>query len=104
MNTRIEIGRVAVAKLQVASVLHDFIETEALPGSGVTSAEFWSGLAAMIRELAPINRQFLDLRNELQARIDDFHRVNAGAPTDPGSSRPARWTRPRNPTSSRYAP
>jgi malate synthase len=83
MNTRIEIGRVAVAKLQVARVLHDFIETEALPGSGVTSAEFWSGLAELIRELSPLNRQFLDLRNELQARIDDFHRVGAGAPIDP---------------------
>src|SRR5262245_43776090 len=85
MNTRIEIGRVAVAKLQVARALHDFIETEALPGAGVTSAEFWSGLAALIRELAPLNRQFLDLRNELQARIDDFHRVNVGAPIDPAA-------------------
>jgi malate synthase len=83
MNSRIEIGRIAVCKLQVARVLHDFIETEALPGSGVTSAEFWSGLAELIHELAPLNRQFLDLRNELQARIDDFHRVGAGAPVDP---------------------
>jgi malate synthase len=85
MNTRIEIGRVAVAKLQVARVLHDFIETEALPGSGVTSAEFWSGLAELIHELAPLNRQFLDLRNELEARIDVFHRVGAGAPIDPAA-------------------
>ena len=83
MNSRIEIGRVAVAKLQVASVLHDFIETEALPGSSATSAEFWSGLAELIHELAPLNRQFLDLRNELEARIDVFHRVGAGAPIDP---------------------
>src|SRR5262245_392941 len=85
MNSRIEIGRVAVAKLQVASVLHDFIETEALPGSGITSAEFWSGLAELIHELAPLNRQFLDLRNELEARIDVFHRVGAGAPIDPAA-------------------
>ena len=75
--------RVKVAKLAVASALYDFIETEALPGSGVTAGEFWSGLATLIHELAPLNRQFLDLRNELQARIDDFHRVNVGAPVDP---------------------
>jgi malate synthase len=85
MNTRIEIGRVAVAKLQVARVLHDFIETEALPGSGITSQEFWAGLATLIRDLAPLNRQFLDLRNELQGRVDDFHRVNAGVPIDPAA-------------------
>jgi malate synthase len=85
MNSRIEISRVAVAKLQVARVLHDFIETEALPGSGVTSGEFWSGLAMLIHELAPLNRQFLDLRSELQASIDDFHRVNAGASLDPAT-------------------
>ncbi len=64
--------RVKVGKLAVASALYDFIETEALPGSGVTAQEFWSGLATLIHELAPLNRQFLDLRNELQARIDDF--------------------------------
>src|SRR5215510_5966660 len=85
MNSRIEISRVAVAKLQVARVLHDFIETEALPGSGVTSGEFWTGLATLIRDLAPLNRQFIDLRNELQGRIDDFHRINTGAPVDPAA-------------------
>jgi malate synthase len=77
--------RVKVAKLAVASTLYDFIETEALPGSGVTAGEFWSGLATLIQELAPLNRQFLDLRNELQARIDDFHRVNVGATIDPAA-------------------
>src|SRR5262247_1105674 len=85
MNSRIEISRVAVAKMQVARVLHEFIETEALPGSGVTSGEFWSGLATLIQELSPLNRQFLDLRNELQTRIDDFHRVNMSMPIDPAA-------------------
>ena len=85
MNSRIEISRVAVGKLQVARVLHDFIETEALPGSGITTGEFWNGLAALIHELSPLNRQFLDLRNELQASIDDFHRVNVDASVDPAA-------------------
>ena len=75
--------RVKVAKLAVAATLYDFIESEALPGSGVTAGEFWNGLATLIHELAPLNRQFLDLRSELQARIDDFHRVGAGASIDP---------------------
>ena len=75
--------RVKVGKFAVAATLYDFIESEALPGSGVTAGEFWSGLATLIHELAPLNRQFLDLRSELQARIDDFHRVGAGASIDP---------------------
>lgn len=33
--------RIQVGGLQVASVLHDFIENEALPGTGVDSAAFW---------------------------------------------------------------
>jgi malate synthase len=74
--------RIKVAGLQVARVLHDFIAGEALPGSGLTAAEFWAGFAVLIRELGPRNRELLRLRNELQARIDDFHRASAGAPLD----------------------
>jgi malate synthase len=74
--------RIKVAGLQVARVLHDFIAGEALPGSGLTAAEFWAGFAVLIRELGPRNRELLRLRNELQARIDDFHRAGAGAPLD----------------------
>ena len=69
MNSRIEIGRIEVAGLRVARVLHDFIEREALPGSGVTSQEFWSGLGAMIRELGPRNRRLLALRDEPSASL-----------------------------------
>jgi malate synthase len=74
--------RIKVAGLQVARALHEFITGEALPGSGLTAAEFWSAIAALIRELGPRNRELLRVRNELQARIDDFHRASAGAPLD----------------------
>src|SRR5829696_3366393 len=70
--------RVQVGGLSVAKVLHAFIEGEALPGTGVASDAFWSGLAELVRDLAPRNRELLDLRDQLQARIDDYHRTNAG--------------------------
>jgi len=57
--------RIKVAGLQVARVLHDFIAGEALPGSGLTAAEFWAGFAVLIRELGPRNRELLRLRNEI---------------------------------------
>jgi malate synthase len=70
--------RIPVAGLQVADVLYDFIETEALAGADLTVEEFWGGLAAMIRHFGPQNRQLLAFRNTLQTRIDDFHRAHAG--------------------------
>src|SRR5215212_1951961 len=70
--------RVQVGGLSVAKALHAFIEGEALPGTGVTSDAFWSGLAALVRDLSLRNRELLRLRDQLQARIDDHHRTNAG--------------------------
>src|SRR5215212_5743751 len=70
--------RVQVGGLSVAKALHAFIEGEALPGTGVTSDAFWSGLAALVRDLSLRNRELLRLRDQLQARIDDYHRTNAG--------------------------
>ncbi len=68
--------RVGRNGLQVAGVLADFIETEALPGSGVGSARFWEELAALIADMAPRNRALLEKRAALQEQIDDWFRKN----------------------------
>ncbi|MGV9712041.1 malate synthase G [Gordonia sp. NPDC003424] len=68
--------RVTVNGLQVASVLYDFINTEALPGTGVDQDAFWQGAAAVINDLAPRNRELLGIRDDLQAKIDQWHREN----------------------------
>src|SRR5690349_24059914 len=36
----------------------------------------------LVRHLGPRNRELLDLRDQLQARIDEYHRTNAGKPFD----------------------
>jgi len=59
--------------LQVARKLRDFINEEALPGTGVTAERFWSGLEALIDELGPENRALLSRRDALQASIDAWH-------------------------------
>ncbi len=74
--------RVDAGGLKVAAVLHDFLETEALPGTGIEAGRFWSGLAAILADLAPRNRHLLQVRDELQARIDGWHRERAGQPID----------------------
>lgn len=69
---------VKVGNLQVASALYQFIQQEALPGSGVESDDFWSGFDALIHEMAPINKQLLAKRDRIQEKIDAWHRGHQG--------------------------
>ncbi|WP_067666229.1 malate synthase G [Nocardia miyunensis] len=77
MTERIQIGG-----LQVASVLHDFVQNEALPGTGVDSAAFWTGAEQVINDLAPRNRALLAERDEIQGKLDAWHAENPGAGYD----------------------
>ena len=72
--------RVDANGLQVAKELYDFIETEALPGTGVDNAAFWSGFSTLIHDLTPKNRALLDKRLDLQAKLNDWHKANPGKP------------------------
>jgi malate synthase len=77
MTTSIQVGR-----LQVEQALHDFINREALPGTGVSEQQFWSGLDTLMHDLAPMNMGLLAVRDGLQAKIDDWHRAHKGKPLD----------------------
>ena len=74
--------RIQVGGLQVAKVLHDFVENEALPGSGVDSAAFWTGAESLINDLAPRNRALLTERDEIQGKLDAWHAENPGTGYD----------------------
>ena len=68
-----------VPGIEVAPVLLNFINSEALPGTGVEPGRFWSGLASLLRELAPLNAALLARRDALQAAIDAWHKARPGA-------------------------
>jgi malate synthase len=77
--------RIQAGGLRVAKALYDFINDEALPGTGVAAERFWSGLAALVSELAPRNRELLTRRDELQAQIDAWHLERRGQRFDPAA-------------------
>ncbi len=70
--------RVSVASLQVSPELYNFVEKEALPGTGVASDQFWEGFAQIIKDLTPRNRELLQIREDTQTKIDDWHKANPG--------------------------
>lgn len=74
--------RIQQGGLQVASVLHHLLESDIAPGTGIAAADFWQGLESVITELAPENRALLQVREDLQAKIDQWHRANSGADYD----------------------
>ncbi|MEM6666387.1 MAG: malate synthase G, partial [Pseudomonadota bacterium] len=64
--------------LKVDPLLADFLEREALPGTGIEVAAFWSGFAALIEKMTPRNQDLLQRRADLQAQIDAWHRDRRG--------------------------
>ena len=74
---------VQVGGLQVAKVLFDFVNNEAIPGTGLTADQFWAGADKVIHDLAPKNKALLAKRDDFQARIDTWHQTHAGQAHDP---------------------
>ena len=70
------------AGLQVDAVLARFVEDEALPGTGIEAAAFWSGFAGLLADFAPKNRALLAKRDALQTKIDAWHIARRGQPHD----------------------
>ncbi len=82
VETSLRTDRVPAGGLRIARVLHDFITTEAIPGTGIDPAAFWTGLAALVRDLAPRNKALLAERDEMQLAIDAWHLARRGRPID----------------------
>jgi len=75
--------RVSVGNLRVAKVLHDFVNDEALPGTGIDPDSFWSGVDKVVTDLTPRNEELLARRDDLQAQIDRWHRQRVITPLNP---------------------
>jgi len=70
--------------LKVDAALAAFIEDEALPGTGIEPDRFWRGFARIVADFMPRNRRVLAIRDELQGKVDGWHREHGPVSTNPG--------------------
>ena len=65
--------------LKVSKDLLTFVNNELLENTNITAEKFWLGFDKAIHELAPKNKELLQIRKNLQKKIDDWHIKNKGA-------------------------
>ena len=69
---------IKINNLKVSKILLDFVDDELLKGTDVSPDSFWKGFDKVVHELTPINRSLLQIRKDLQKKIDDWHIKNKG--------------------------
>lgn len=74
--------RIKKGGLQIATVLHDLVANEIAPGTGVEPDAFWASFEKIVNTLGPKNKALLAKRDEIQAKIDAWHKARAGKAHD----------------------
>jgi malate synthase len=74
VKERIMGERIEINGLKVAKELYDFVVNEAIPGTSIDAAQFWSGFAQIVEDLAPRNRELLHKRDAFQQKLDAFYK------------------------------
>ncbi|MBN9335778.1 malate synthase G [Devosia sp.] len=73
--------------LRVATELCALVDSEILPGTGVSADHFWQHYAEILADLGPINRALLEKRDDIQAKIDAWHEERRVKEIDPAAYR-----------------
>ncbi len=71
-------SRIEISGLSVDRGLYDLIDNEIAPGTGVDSASFWQSFADIVADMGPDNQRLLELRDDLQSRLDAWHKTHFG--------------------------
>ena len=77
-NAAEDFSHIKAGNLRVAETLYQFIEKEALPGTGIDSAHFWQGFSDLVAEFSPRNQTLLHTRDKMQQQLDEWNRENKG--------------------------
>ena len=62
--------------IKINSKIFEFINKEVIPGTNIKSEEFWGNFAKAANELSPINKNLIKEREEIQRKIDEWHKKN----------------------------
>ena len=71
-------NRIKRGNLNVAEILINFIEDEALPGTNISADRFWNKLEKILDKFIQENKRLLAVRAKIKSQIDDFYRENSG--------------------------
>ena len=64
--------------LKINTKLLDFVNNEIIPGINIKSEEFWASFGKIVHELTPINVKLIQKRENIQKKIDDWHKSRKG--------------------------
>ena len=67
-----------VNNIKVSENLLNFVNNELLKGIDISKEKFWSGFDEAVHELAAKNKELINIRKDLQEKIDDWHIKNKG--------------------------
>ncbi len=67
---------IEIGKSKVSEILYTFVNSEVIPKTDIKESDFWNGFIKAANELAPINRDLLKKRDEIQKQIDEWHKSN----------------------------
>ena len=65
-----------INSLKVSENLSKFISEELLENIDISPEKFWLGFEKIVNELAPKNKELINLRKNLQKKIDEWHVKN----------------------------
>ena len=68
-----------VNNLKVAENLLSFVNNELLKGTEISSEKFWKGFDKIVHELAPKNKELIQIRESIQSQIDSWHKSRKGS-------------------------
>jgi len=67
-----------IHNLSVSNKLLNFVNEELLKDTNISSEKFWEGFNEAAHELAPKNKELIQIREDLQKQIDTWHIKNKG--------------------------
>ena len=68
--------------LKISSTLFEFINNDVIPGTNLKSDDFWNKFEKVVHELAPLNKNLIQKREDIQKKIDTWHNQNKGKNLD----------------------